>query len=124
MISLDVRVRPRPSLLVPSAVIEAATAQALNRARNNGRRVGLRAVAKEMGLRQKDLKKRGRIRKDSSKYGAMPHGRNATRRRLETSIIGRGRPFNAGRWDGIPIVRNGRVVARLVAIRGDTEDAP
>ncbi len=93
-------------ILDPKAM-ETAEAQALNRTRNNVQTLAIKLVAKEMGVTTAKLKKRGRdvqvnlrdSAKKSGKFGALTKGRNATRRRLHTSVRGFGRPFNVGRWD-------------------------
>jgi len=93
-------------ILDPKAM-ETAEAQALNRTRNNVQTLAIKLVAKEMGITTAKLKKRGRrvevslrdAAKKSGKFGALTKGRNATRRRLHTSVRGFGRPFNVGRWN-------------------------
>lgn len=74
-----------------------AEVQALNRTRNNVQSEGVKAVADAMGIKPSKLRKRGSGTKGNA-FGAMAKGRNANRRRLETSVIGRGRPFNVSRW--------------------------
>jgi hypothetical protein len=94
-------------LLDPAAML-ASEAQALNRTRNNLQTAAIELVADEMGIPKAKLAKRGRrvsvaLSKSGSKagkFGAVSKGRNATRRRLETSVRAFGRPFNVGRWDG------------------------
>lgn len=106
--------------------VAAAEAQALNRTRNNTQTTGLKAVAREMGVKVSQLRKRGRPKdrslatsaRKAGKFGAVTKGRNATRRRLETSIVGRGRPFNANRWDGADVTVAGRTVATMHSAYG------
>ena len=98
--------------------VEFAEAQALNRTATNVRRYGLRQIADEMGVKISQLRKRGRSRpsrRERSKFGSVAKGRRATRRRLETAVIGSGRPFNVSRWTTQPI----KVGNRVVAVRHD-----
>lgn len=110
MIDLTVKVRPGDvsrlrQFLSPSKV-EAAEAQALNRTAANVTKESLRLVADDMGIPVSKLAKRARARTipvrdnnhSSGKFGSVGKGRKATRRRLRTSVVGRGRPFNVSRW--------------------------
>lgn len=100
------------SIISPKAVAW-AEAQALNRTRNNAQTEGLKLVSRAMGISSTDLRKRkgGSASRGKGKFGAVAKGRNATRRRLETSVIGQGRPFNVTRWNGQAVRINNRVVA-------------
>lgn len=82
-----------------------AESQALNRTRANVNKLALKLVAEDMGIPLSKLAKRARARtvsrdnnSPSGKFGGVGPGRKATRRRLTTSVIGRGRPFNVARW--------------------------
>lgn len=82
-----------------------AESQALNRTRANVNKLALNLVADDMGVPVSKLAKRAKVRtvsrdnnSPSGKFGGVGPGRKATRRRLTTSVIGRGRPFNVSRW--------------------------
>lgn len=116
----DIRVTPergtRLDRLIDPKAVAWAEAQALNRTAGNVQTVGLTEVSKAMGVPVTKLRKRGRAKapkRPSGKFGAVTKGRKASRRRLETSVIGRGRPFNAGRWNGADVVVAGRTVATM-----------
>ena len=103
---LDIRVelprsaRLRLARLVDGRAIAWAESQAINRTARNVTTLGIKEVAKEMGIKRSKLAKRGRQRnfRDSSKYGGINPKRRATRRRLFTEISARGRPFNVRRF--------------------------
>lgn len=100
-----------------------ATAQALNRTRNNAQTAGIKAVSLAMGIPRSKLKKRGRAivtntNARSGKFGAVAKGKNATKRTLRTAVVGRGRPFNVTRWGGKEVKVNKRAVATQHAAYG------
>lgn len=86
--------------------VQFAEKEALNQARNDGQRLSLRLVAKYMGIPESKLKKRGKFL-GGKKYGAVSKGRNASMRKLYTSIIYAGRPFNVKRYNA-NVVKEGR----------------
>lgn len=119
MIRLDVRVpRLRRLALVDPKVLRFAEAQALNRTAANVQKVGLKRVSRAMGIKVSDLRKRGK--KAGKKFGAVARGRQATRRRLFTSVVGSGRPFNVRRWGAQPV----RVAGRTVAVQHSAYGRP
>ena len=117
-IKFEIPQRQLLQALNPKA-LEFAEAEALNRTRNNVQTVGLKQIARAMGVKQSQLRKRGKPKdrsiqqsgRKAGKFGAVVKERDATRRRLETGVTGRGRPFNVGRWDGKPVTVGGRTVA-------------
>ena len=80
-----------------------AEAQALNRTASNVHKKGVQLVARELGVPAKDIFKRGRKLKSSTKFGTVSKGKKALPRRLEVGVTGYGRPFNVGRWKGAEI---------------------
>ena len=78
-----------------------AMKESLNRTAGNVATFGVKKVAKEMGIPEGNLKKRGRFAVGSGKkFGAVSKGRGATARRLAAEVKGYGKPFNAVRWNG------------------------
>jgi len=75
-----------------------AESQALNRTRANVNKLAVKIAAQKLGVKPAKIAKRARAQTRGGKFGAVGPGEEATRTRLETSIIGRGRPFNVGRW--------------------------
>lgn len=105
--------------LSPRAVQFAET-QALNRTAANVQKVGINRVARAMGIKRSQVRKRGKSvsARAGTKFGAVSRGRKATRARLFTSVIGAGKPFNVRRWDAKPVKVAGRTVATEHAAYG------
>ena len=108
---LDIRVEtPRREFTALLRVLEPsrvafAEAQACNRTAANVQKTGIELVAKRMGIPQTKLAKRGRRTdwRGRRQHGAFARGRKATRRHLQASLRGVGRPFNVTRFNAVPI---------------------
>lgn len=102
MISLDIKFPQgaRGLRLLDAKAVNFAEYTALNRTANNVQKKALELVSKDMGIPVSKLRKRGRSVTAGAKFGTVSKGRRASRRRLETTVTGYGRPFNAGRWGG------------------------
>lgn len=114
MLAINVRMTSRSkrnirALTNPGAV-DWAEAQALNRTAVNVRDVGIKRVAKEMGLSASKLRKRGRGAdfRNKRQHGAFSQTRKANKRRAQAVLQGFGRPFNINRWKNKPIYAGSR----------------
>ena len=114
MIAISVKIPNRQkvalaNLLSPKRVAW-AEAQAVNRTAANTKDLGLKRVAKEMGLPVSKLAKRGRRTdwRGSSKFGAFSQVKKANRSRLRAVLRGVGKPFNINRWKNTPIYEGSR----------------